>query len=248
MRVLCLDIENMSTKGYFWSLWGINIPIEMIEEGQKVLCWAAKWIDKKGNLFRRIDDKDFLTYLWELLDKADAVLTFNGRKHDIPHINKEFLKAGLGPPSPYKHIDLLETAKKQFKFESNKLQFLVQELGLGSKMRHEGFDLWLKCAAGDEDAWKIMQKYNIHDVRLTEKLYKKIRPWITNHPNRSLLAGETICPYCGSKHLHSRGTGVYRTQTGMFRKFHCQSCGGWSRTRYTELDVNVRKKIIVPAQ
>lgn len=246
MKILCLDIENSSTKGYFWGLWGVNIPIEMIEKAQKVLCWSAKFVDEKTMHYAQIGDEDFLTKLHSLLDDCDAVLTFNGRRHDIPHINKEFLRAGLKPPSPYKHIDLLETAKKQFKFESNKLQFLVQELGIGTKIRHEGFELWLKCERGDADAWKKMKKYNKRDVILTEKLYKKFLPWITSHPNRSLFTESAVCPVCGSKHLQARG--FARTTVGLYQRFQCVDCGSWSRTRYTELSKDKRKAIVVQAQ
>lgn len=244
MRILVLDIENLATKGWFWSLWGVNIPIEMIDEGQKILCWAAKWLDEKYIHFD-YENKIGLDHLWGLLDEADAVITFNGRKHDIPHINREFLKAGFGPPSPFKHIDLLETMKKQFKFESNKLQFVSEQLELGTKVRHEGWELWKACMEDDDIAWRKMEKYNKQDVRLTEKLYRKILPWITSHPNMSLFLERHACPYCASHNLQSRGK--QRTQTAVYTRYWCSACKGWSRTRYTELDKDARKAIVVPA-
>lgn len=247
MKVLVLDIENTYITAGVWGMYGVNIGIEQLLDNGKILCAAAKWLDDKVIMYKRNEGKEFLTWLHDLLSEADAVLTYNGRRHDLPFINREFLKANMHPPSPYKHIDLLETAKKQFKFPSNKMQHLLGELNLGSKVDHEGFPLWIKCAAGNKRAWETMRKYNINDVRVLEKLYYRLQPWITSHPNRSLWAKDTVCPYCGSKHLQSRGTGEYKTTVGSYRKFSCKDCGGWSRTRYTEITKEERKNIMVPA-
>jgi hypothetical protein len=245
LRVLALDIENSYIEAGVWSPWNVNLGIDQILEPGKMLCWSAQFIDEKKMHFHRHDDRDFLDKLWELMDGADAVLTYNGRKHDVPWINTTFLKAGYGPPSPFKHIDLLETAKKQFKFPMNKLQYLLTDLKLGTKLEHDGFPLWIKCLKKDPEAWKVMEKYNKQDVRELIKLYNLLLPWIPNHPNRSIYAQATVCPNCGSKHLQRRGT--YKTQVGCYSRMQCQDCGAWSRTRYTELDKEVRKGIVVAA-
>ncbi len=90
-----------------------------------------------------------------------------------------------------------------------------------------------------------MRKYNIQDVAATEKLYLKMRPWIEGHPNLATYDAsglKTQCPKCGSDHLQRRGT--YVTQTGSYARMHCQSCGGWSRARKTELP-SVRNKLLL---
>ena len=58
------------------------------------------------------------------------------------------------------------------------LDHISQELGIGKKTSHQGFDLWQKCMADDVTAWKLMKKYNINDVKLTEELYEKVKPWL----------------------------------------------------------------------
>lgn len=242
-KILVLDIENSYLVGGVWGLWNQNISIDqMLDDGQ-MLCWSAKWLGDSIIMFSRHSNPEFLSWLWDLLNEADAVLTFNGRKHDIPFINREFIKAGYKPPSPYKHIDLYETVKKHFKFPSNKLQHILKELGLGSKLEHEGFKLWVKCLQGDPKAWDVMKRYNIKDVKLLEKAYNKFLPWISNHINHSLFAEDVVCPTCGSKHLVSRG--FARTQVAMYRRFQCKDCGHWSRARYTEIDKDVRRNVLV---
>ncbi len=69
----------------------------------------------------------------KLLDEADAIVHYNGSRFDIPILHKEFLLAGMPPPAPAKQIDLLQVARRQFRFVSNKLDYVSQALGLGSK-------------------------------------------------------------------------------------------------------------------
>lgn len=238
-------MENSFLVGGIWNLWNQNISLDQLFDNGKVLCYAAKWLDKKDMMFAKHDEAHFLSSIHALLDEADAVLTYNGKKHDIPMLNREFIKAGMTPPSPYKQIDLLETMKKAFKFPSNKLQHVSDELGIGQKLDHEGFELWIKVLRDDPKAWATMKKYNIQDVKLLEKLYWKVQPWIVGHPNYNMYGTTGVCPTCGGKHLQKRGK--YTTQTGVYTRLHCQDCGAWSRTRFTEVDKSVRETIYVGA-
>lgn len=244
-RILVLDIETSPVKGYVWSLWQQNLGLDQIVETGKVLCYASKFLDEKKVVWRRHDDIDFLTHIYDRLDSADAIISYNGRRFDLPWLNTEFVKAGLTPPSPYKHIDLLETAKKQFRFASNKLQHLLTELKIGTKKDHEGFPMWVKCLANEKQAWKDMEAYNRQDVSETIKLYERLKPWLVSHPNMALYAEARVCPFCGSNHLHSRGP--YRSNVSLYRRFKCVDCGSWSRTRFTEVDKEARKDILVAA-
>jgi ribosomal protein L34E len=161
-----------------------------------------------------------------LLDEADVVIHYNGKRHDIPHLNRGFIELGLMPPSPYRQIDLLETVKRQFKFPSNKLEYVVDALGIGKKFKNSGFDLWLGCMRGDRDSWKEMKKYNIQDVLILESLYNKILPWIKQHPNYNVVnETEKLCPTCGGKHIQMRGKA--HTNAGIYTRMQCQKCGTW---------------------
>jgi len=171
--------------------------------------------------------KAMLGRIHKLLDEADAVVHYNGIKFDIPTLNKEFLKKGFGPPTPYKQIDLLRVCRYAFRFESNKLDYVSQALGIGAKVRHEGFELWTKCMAGDKSAWKRMERYNRGDVRLLEDLYKRLIPWIDKHPNHGAFQDVQCCPKCGSEKFQQRGWAV--TTVMKYPRYQCQGCGGWFR-------------------
>lgn len=172
-------------------------------------------------------NKNMLKKIHRLLEEADAVVHYNGRRYDIPTLNKEFIKAELAPPAPYKQIDLLSVARGQFRFTSNKLDYVAQFLGLGTKTKHKGMALWLGCMNKNATDWKVMQKYNKQDVILLEKVYDKMLPWIPRHANFSVFMNELVCPNCGSKHFQKRG--FEHTMAGTYQRYKCSKCTKWFR-------------------
>jgi len=217
-----------------WGLFKQNVPINHIAQSGRTACWAAKWDGEDEVHFGAEWDgtNDYIGRVWDLLYDADAVVHYNGSRFDMPTLNREFLLSGGQPPAPYHNIDLLSTARRHFRFPSNKLDYISKELGIGQKIAHRGMDLWTGCMNGDKDCQKEMKEYNIQDVVLLEDLYEKLKPWITNHPNVNLYNGQgdlEACPNCGSVHLHKRGTAT--TKVMAYQRYHCQDCGKWSRSK-----------------
>jgi predicted RNA-binding Zn-ribbon protein involved in translation (DUF1610 family) len=100
---------------------------------------------------------------------------------------------------------------------------------LGKKKDHEGHILWVKCMNGDKKAWKTMEEYNIQDVILLEKLYKKLLPWIKSPINLNIMKKDRNgfdCPTCGKASLISKGFSY--TTTGAYQRYHCKACGAFS--------------------
>ena len=119
MRLLSVDIETCPNLAYVWGLWDQNVAINQIASSTEMLCWSAKWTDNTQIIFRSVfhdGKKKMLKDLWKLLDEADAVIHFNGKRFDIPHINREFLEAGMNPPSPYKQVELFQSVNRRFRF------------------------------------------------------------------------------------------------------------------------------------
>jgi len=236
INILTIDIETRPNLAYVWGLWDQNIGLNQIEETGTVISWAAKWYgDRKVHFASDHHDghAEMVRRAWELLDQADAVVGYNSKSFDMKHLNREFVLAGYPPPSPYVDIDLLTVVKQRFRFTSNKLQHIATELGLGSKVQHDGFDLWLACMKDDAKAWKIMKKYNMQDVVLTEKVYERLLPWIKVHPHRGLYGGDPdACPRCGHDEVVKRG--FAHTRTSSYQIVHCKKCGGYSRTNKAE--------------
>ena len=225
-----LDIETAPNLVHVWGLWQQNVSINQIMAAGYVLCWSAKWYGEPEIKFDSVyksKPKAMLRKIHELISEADAVIHYNGTKFDMPTLNKEFLLHGMNPPSPYKQIDLLQTARRQFRFPSNKLDYIAKTLGLGSKTKHAGHQLWIDCMAKIPEAWASMEEYNRNDVTLLEVVYDKLKPWIKNHPNQGVHEGELCCPNCASQSYKRSGWAF--TNSYKYQRFVCKECGTWFR-------------------
>ncbi len=235
MKTLILDIETAPNTVFSWGLFKQNIAINQIVKPSYLLCWAAKWHNKPKVHFRSLyhHDKDkMLRDAYALLEQADAVVHFNGERFDIPVLNQEFALMGWPRPSSFAHIDLLKVVRQQFRLPSNKLAFVAHHFGLGEKAAANVFELWEACMAGKAWAWKEMKAYNIHDIILTERVYDRLLPWITQHPNHGLEFDAPVCVNCGGHSLERRG--MARTKTMEYQRYQCKDCGSWSRDRLAE--------------
>lgn len=235
MKILLLDIETAPNTVFTWGLFNQYVAIDQIIKPGYTLSWAAKWLGESEVMFDSIyhsSPKKMVKRIHKLIDEADAVVHYNGSKFDMPVLNKEFLLAGLSPPSPVAQIDLLKTVRKNFRLSSNKLDFVAQQLGLGAKTKHKGFALWTGCMNKDPDSWAVMEEYNKQDVVLLEDLYFTLLPWIKGHPNMSVYYEDMLCPNCGSdKHQHR---GYQLTKLGKYKRFQCKDCSKWFRSTKNE--------------
>lgn len=234
-KILTLDIETKPAKAYVWRLWDENISQEQLIEPGGMICFGAKWLGEKKLIFFsdwEHGHKACVEAMHALLSEADAVVTYNGDRFDLPKLQGEFLLYSLTPPPPPTSIDLYKTVKK-LGFIMNKLSYIGPLLNIGEKMKHEGFKLWRLVMEGDTKAQTRMKRYCLQDVKLTEELYNKVRAYIKNHPHLGTEAGAETCGACGSSKLHSRG--YRRTRMYRIQRLQCQNCGSWQDGRREKL-------------
>lgn len=231
MKILFLDIESSPNTAHIWSLLDKYVNPERIIDSSYTLCWAAKWLGDDEVMFDSVfhsKEKKMLQGIHKLISEADMVVHYNGTKFDMPTLNKEFLLNKMLPPAPYKQLDLLKVVRKEFRFPSNKLDYISKRLGLGQKTDHEGYTLWVKCMNKDKEAWAKMKEYNIQDVVLLESLYDTLKPWLGKyHLNHNAL-GADGCPTCGSNHVQKRGYAY--SITGKYQRYQCTDCGSWFKS------------------
>jgi hypothetical protein len=145
------------------------------------------------------------------------------------------------PPMPYKTIDTLKVARKEFAFSSNKQDYITKFLGLEEKLDTE-FQLWLDCMNGDEKALERMERYNKTDVIGLEEMYLKLRPYIKNHPNIAVMMDENVCSVCGGDSLVETGK-FYHTGASKYQIFYCEGCMSphiRSKSNMLQTNVNTR--------
>jgi hypothetical protein len=230
-KILCVDIETSPAVVFSWGLFGQDHSINQIIEPSRVLCFAAKWLDKKQVEFYsefHSSHDDMIKQAWRLLNEADIITSYNGMSFDWKHLNREFLLAGLGPVSPFVDIDLLRINRANFKFLSNKLGYVTQAVGLPTKLETGGMELWKQVLANDPAAWAKFRRYNIRDVVVTERLYVLLSQggWIKG-VHAGLFSGDmSTCHACGSSDLTP--VGVMYSRASAWPKALCV-CGVFNK-------------------
>jgi hypothetical protein len=237
MKILTIDIETSPIDAYAWGIWQQNIAIGQIKAPIRTLAWAAKWYGSDEVLYaseRTHGHENMILEAYDLINEADAIVGFNSKAFDIKHLNREFIELGLAPPTPHQDIDLLLVCRKHFKFPSNKLDYVAGVLLNEHKLSTGGMQLWIRCLKGEKKAWDLMEDYNIQDVLVTERLYDKLKGWITNHPNHGLYIDDQetpVCRNCESTHIHSKGGEFTATGVFAYQRYKCMSCGANLRGR-----------------
>lgn len=246
-KILTLDIETSPHVAQVWGLWDQNVGLNQLRECTQVICWAAKWHGRRPVEFRsdhHTGHVEQIQRMHELMSEADIIVGYNHKGFDLKHLNREFVLQGLNPPAPYKVVDLLLETRRNFKFASNKLDHIADQLGFGKKVSHQGMPLWTACVVdNDPDAWELMKKYNKHDVVLTEAVFDKLRPWL-KLPNMILYEKPSEsrghrCTQCASENVTREGYAL--TTTGKYQRYSCNNCHAWSRSpnRISSTDLRV---------
>lgn len=260
-KILVYDIETSPLITYTWGLFDQNIGLNQVKVDWNVLSWSAKWYEnEKGELFgphKKVmymdnrnnknvhDDKKLLEGIWKLLDECDIAITQNGVKFDNKKLNARFIMNKMQPPSSFKNIDTLKIARKHFALSSNKLEYMTDKLCTKyKKLKHKkfaGFDLWKGCMAGNQDAWKEMEKYNKYDVLSLEELYHKLQAWDSTLNFNVYHDGEEHVCSCGSTSFLKRGFAY--SNNGQFQRYRCNSCGKETRGKENLLSPEKRKSL-----
>lgn len=232
-KILLYDIESTPNQGYTWGKWQQNVIA--FKKERELLSYAYKWADKKKvtcvTREGQPDDKRLVVSLAKLLQEADIVIAHNGDEFDRKIVKARMLFWGMKPLKTNCSVDTKKAAKLYFNFNGNGLQDLCSFLGIGSKLPHQGFGMWVGCMEDDAKAWENMIKYNKHDVVLLDAVYKRMLPWIENHPSivrimdpyRKKYMDDKHCPACVSK--NTKRDGFRYTLKGAVPRMECYDCG-----------------------
>lgn len=239
MKILGLDLETAPGTFWAWRTGQQFVSLDMMVQPPHMLCFGARFQDQKRvGFFSEWDHghEEMVRQAHRLLDEADVVLHFNGKRFDVPWLNAEMAQLGLTPPSPFKQIDLYQQSK-QFYLASHKLQHVSTHLAkVEGKVQTGGFGLWRAVMAGDEKAQRLMRRYQLRDVDVLFEVYDVLRPWL-KLPNANLYnppGTPSGCPTPGCGRTDAfQWRGYERLRTGTYKRRWCNpelgGCGRWSR-------------------
>jgi DNA polymerase III epsilon subunit-like protein len=234
-KILIYDIETSFMRVNTFTLYPERISHHNIKQDWFVICAAWKLYGKRKveavsiNDFKRKnkeDDYGVVKALRDVIADADIIVAHNGIKFDLKKLNSRIIFHGLDPLPPVPQIDTLREYKKVASATSHRLDFLGTALTVAGKM-HTDPGLWDKATDGDKKAVAQMVKYNKEDVRLLERVYKRIQPYIKT-PHIGAIQGKdksTSCPNCGSTKFESGQDKIRYTAAGVKRlQRQCNKC------------------------
>ena len=232
---LFYDIETSFCEGHFWRPgYGVNIlPHQIIKYAQIIsISWKWEGDEEVHNLDWGINkqcDKSLIKKFIKELDRADEIVAHNGDRFDIKWIRTRALFHGIPMRDTYTMIDTLKLVKKYLSLPSNTLAECAKYFKLPNKRDAGGIDTWMNIIFHkDKEAMKHMHFYCDGDVITLEALFNKLKPYIRNKSNYTVLKGgdKYDCPECGSSNVGINKT--YTTAAGTIQHFmKCKedSCG-----------------------
>jgi DNA polymerase III epsilon subunit-like protein len=157
---------------------------------------------------------------------ADELVGHNGDKFDLAWIRTRCLFHGIEMFPDYVTIDTLKIARQKFRFNSNRLNYIADFLGIGTKIKTE-YSLWKDILLHkDKEAMAKMIKYCQKDVVLLEKVYKALSLHIKPKTHYGVIFGgdRGSCPECGSEEIIVNQRIVLASGLKKLR-FRCNTCG-----------------------
>lgn len=237
-RRLFFDIETAPNIGLFWEAgYKKNIDYSNIIKERAIICICYKYEGDKEVSYLTWDekqsDKKMLQAFIEEANSAHELVGHNGDKFDLKWVRTRCLYHNIKMFPDYQTIDTLKVSRSKFKFNSNRLNYIAEFLGIGNKIKTE-FGMWKAIILNnDEKAMAKMVKYCQKDVILLEKVFNKLYKHIENKIHYGVLFGEPrgTCPECGSDEniIHRKRA----TKTGLVKiQYECKTCGKF----YTKTD------------
>lgn len=229
-RRLFFDIEVSPNVGLFWEAgYKKNIDTSNIITERAIICICWKWEDEKEVHFVNWDskqcDKTLLQKFIKVINESDEAIGHNGDRFDLAWIRTRCLFHKIEMFPSYKTIDTLKVSRQKFKFNSNRLNYIAQFLGIGQKIKTD-YNLWKdivlhKC----KKSMDKMIKYCQMDVILLEKVYKKLSGHIEPKTHYGVRFGQDrgSCPECGSDELIRAATEVSAKGVKKVR-YQCKTC------------------------
>jgi len=230
IKRLYFDIETSPNIGFFWQAGHkVNIGYDSIIKERAIICICYKWEDEKTihslTWDNNQNDKKLLEDFIKIANKADELVAHNGDRFDLPWIRTRCLFHRIDMFPNYVTIDTLNHARRKFKFNSNRLDYISKFLGIGSKIG-TSYDLWKNIVLNNnKKALKEMVEYCKGDITILEKIHKIMSPHLSNKTHIGALTGKGkySCPECGSSSLIKACRRT--TATGMIRvQLKCKEC------------------------
>tara|TARA_R110000765_G_scaffold125881_2_gene223624 strand:- start:827 stop:1546 length:720 start_codon:yes stop_codon:yes gene_type:complete len=152
-----------------------------------MLSWCIKPRDKnevigamvtKEDMFNGTYDAKVVESLMDEMNNYDLLFTYYGSKFDIPFIRTRCLDHNIRFPvyREVSHKDLYYMVRSKLKLHNNRLGTVCEFFGIQGKTPVDP-RLWRDGMYGNQKALKQIYKHNEEDVKILERMHKRIEPY-----------------------------------------------------------------------
>ncbi len=183
-RILIYDLEVSPNIGFFWQTGNrLSIGPDSIIHERAIICIAYKWLgEEKVHCIKwnKGNDKELCKKFAKVIEQSTHTIAHNGDNFDQKWFMARCIFHGINTSKfTYRKIDTLKIARRLFRFNSNKLDYIGKYLGLGQKKDTGGFQTWKDIVLRNSTkAMSTMVYYCKGDVELLEKVYNKLNKYL----------------------------------------------------------------------
>lgn len=230
IKRLFFDIETSPNIVYSWRIgYNLSITPDNIIDERKIICISYKWEnDEKIHTLtwdKNQCDRQMLIDFVAIANQADELIAHNADRFDIKWIRTRCIFHRVAIFPHYRTLDTLKKAKSGFNFNSNKLDYIAQFLGVGAKVKHSGFDMWVQVMKGSKEAMSEMVNYCEGDIIVLEDVFLTMQNYIKANTHVGVINNgfKYSCPCCGAEEIELLKNNVTAMGT-IKRLIGCLSC------------------------
>lgn len=232
LRRLFWDIETSPNIVLSWRVGRkINLDSDNLLSERAIICIAWKWENEKevyaDSWDKSRSDRSLIGRFLKVAAQADELVAHNGDRFDAPWFRTRCIYHGFPPPAAFKTIDTLQLARRNFYFNSNRMDYISKFLGMEGKLPH-AFGLWKRVVLqNDRGALDHMLAYCKQDVALLERVYHKLAGYVRPKSHLGVFGGHDkwSCPRCASLQVKKKMVRITAAGT-VQHQMQCRACGG----------------------
>ncbi len=181
MKFAVLDIETSNLNADFGFMICAVVKTYGIEE-MKVLRIDKYpiWLKQKFN------DKNLIRDLVNYLDNFDGIITYNGKRFDIPFLRSRIIYWRERPLKRLFHIDVLDIVRYRLKIHNAKLNSLIDFLNSNEEINVEKIEektninntYYTRAVTGDKKGLNYLVEHCVKDVIALEQCYDFLKDQI----------------------------------------------------------------------
>lgn len=181
MKFAVLDIETSNLNAdYGFIICAVVKPYEMGEPQVFRIDNYSIWKNQKFN------DKYLIRDLTEYLEDYDGIITYNGKRFDIPFIRSRILFWRERHIKRLFHIDVLDIVRYRLKIHNAKLNSLIEFLNSNEEINVEKIEekvalnntYYMRAITGDKKGLNYLVEHCIKDVIALEQCYDFLKEQI----------------------------------------------------------------------